>query len=82
MATLRIEFPNGEAWEVPLQVVHDSYSAYYDDREQPLYEELLDWAQNNMNWEDLEPHAKKVLHPTETDLSALFSEAELYIVGK
>lgn len=82
MTTLRIKFPDGQAWEVPLKIVEDSYLAYYDedDSEAPYYETLLDWAQNNMNWEDLEPHAKKVLHPTDTDLSQKYCEATLSII--
>jgi hypothetical protein len=70
---LIVEMPDGTRWGVPVEVIaYDRakhYASEFDgDVERslkedtvPLFEsdefEIIDWAQNNMNWSDVEAHA-------------------------
>lgn len=93
--TIRITFPNGEAWDVKADPIararadyyatevdgHENGSAeYMKEVDYALSESgqsyLIDYAQNNLNWLDLKPHAKQVCDPTPTDHEMMLSEAE------
>jgi hypothetical protein len=64
---------------VPLSVVCDSYLGHYDylgekDREdfrngegRDVQRELKDWASRDMDWSDVEAHARMVLKPPSSD---------------
>lgn len=72
---LHVTMPNGEVWAVPFHVIIDSRSRYYAERDKDTtYEEeyrhasqdkseVLDWAANNMNWDEVVAHARKVDTP-------------------
>jgi hypothetical protein len=69
---LRITMPDLSVWEVPAKIVAGNRAAYYDKRDPDTDYEgefdfamgdeytLTDWAAGNMNWEDVEQHARKV----------------------
>lgn len=61
MKVLRVTMPDGSRWDVPVSVVQENWWAYYKDKDFHEDEfddaECIDWAQNNMNWSDVEGHA-------------------------
>jgi len=77
-----ITMPDGSKWSVPVKVIAKSRAEYYaDDFGGDLLEsldetykdfeaddfEVNDWAQNNMNWEDVEAKATQVSPPENVD---------------
>lgn len=60
---LRVTMPDGSKWDVPLQVIAESAVAYYPTMTitEALDDEgfLIDWAANNMNWDDVVQDARK-----------------------
>jgi hypothetical protein len=73
MKYLIIKMPDGAQFKVPRHIVAEARAFHYEveiDGKSPTspevqaaiesYEDhdLFDWANNNMNWEDLEPYAK------------------------
>lgn len=88
---LRLEFPNGEIFEVPTEIIAHHRTSYYaeadgfkegssdwnDEWGQSMKtDELRDWLMNNMDWEEIEPHAKKVSE-VDHDYSEMWSEIEI-----
>jgi hypothetical protein len=86
---IQLAFPSGHVFEVPSSVVADDRTAYYAvsqperTREQHAAEtaslftsefEVVDWLMFNMNWADLEPHAKLIDYRA-PDLRAAFDDA-------
>lgn len=74
---------NGEVWVVPVHVIAMNRAEYYADEFDgsversmaedtvPLFEddaEVEDWAQNNMNWEDVAADARKVGNADRVDM--------------
>ena len=69
---LRITMPDLSVWEVPAKVVASNRAHYYAERDDDadfdgefdfaMGDEytLTDWAAGNMNWDDVEAHARKV----------------------
>jgi len=62
------EMPDNSRWAIPMQVIEDSIKKELkvDDETIDSYDDFdfIDWAQNNMNWEDVKPFAERVLSPT------------------
>lgn len=73
---IRMMFPNGDKFDIPVTTIADSRAMYYGTvnhkHDKKLYkeefeysmrhdEELIDWLQNNMNWEDVKDVAVKVV---------------------
>lgn len=63
--------PDGSKWDIPAIIIAKSRARYYESKEKGCYKEeydytmnndteLQDWAENNMNWEDIEPIAEKI----------------------
>jgi len=77
MKYLRVEMPDYSIWQVPAHVIAKNYAEYYTSQDpdytyQEHYEaclqsELIDWAENNMNWDDVKEFASKVEEPEEVD---------------
>ena len=75
MIVIRVTMRDGSLWDVPALVVAENRAKYYAARdEDTTYEEelsytlsdhyeLMDWAANNMNWEDVAELAVKVKDP-------------------
>lgn len=69
---IRVDMPDGSKWDVPAAVVATNYvdnhfgktrnyvwrQSFDAVMEQP--DTLLDWAESNINWSYVEPHAQKV----------------------
>lgn len=93
--TLRIKFPNGHKFNVPASVVAINRSNYYaakDKIEQGSSDwtwlmkessdpdELLDWAENNMDWLDLQPYAERV-DEDEPNYSEMFHKVKMKLIS-
>ena len=61
-------------WAVPAEIIAEDRAKLYADKNTAEYKEeyeyalssdyeLVDWAEGNMNWSDLEPYAVKVSGP-------------------
>lgn len=74
-----VMMPDGSRWAVPVRVIAEDYAGYYYKKgaygsfaealavTEEYFEdelEIKDWAQNNMNWEDVEEHAKLYAPPS------------------
>lgn len=73
---IRVEMGDGSKWDVPAEIVANDRAAHFttyqsgiekgnsfkQEKEFALQdnEALLDWAENNINWKDIGPHAKRV----------------------
>lgn len=99
MKYLFIEFPNGDVFKVPAEVVAEDRAAYYAELDSERYEdttyeevfkdekehglsdrlELLDWAGNNMNWEDLKDDAERVEPDRSISYEEEFTNADLSV---
>jgi hypothetical protein len=86
--------PDGSKWDVPAHVVADNRAKYYakydeDANYQEEYDytyndnsELLDWAANNMNWDDVSHLAKRVaLPPQDVDYQEGWVNGEKEIIN-
>lgn len=78
-----ITMPDGSEWAVPVSVIAADRAAYYAPRNHngdlvasmaATLEEfdgddelIADWAQNNMNWDEVKAHAKQVKDPQPPD---------------
>ena len=72
MKQIHITMPDGSIWAVPAEIVANHRADYYakqngeeyrkEEYERTLSEngELLDWAENNMNWNDVAQAAFRV----------------------
>jgi hypothetical protein len=92
---IKIRFPNGEIFYISGIVIAESRANYYsdiDDYEIGSSEwdaevqfalnsefELEDWMRNNMNWSDIEPHARKEEAEEEIDYDSLYFDADIEI---
>lgn len=69
---LRVTMPDGSEWDVPAEIIAKSRADYYcsvdgdADFDKVLKDSLsddgilIDWAENEMNWEDVEEVATQV----------------------
>ena len=71
-----ITMPDGSEWAVPVSVIAAHRSATVTVREvdpddtAELFEDdeqIADWAQNDMNWDEVKAHAKQVKEPQPPD---------------
>ena len=72
MKYLVMTMPNGEKWRVPAEMIAKNRAKYYGGKEgSERYKdeyniileddfELMDWASNNMDWDEVKAFAKKV----------------------
>ena len=80
---LRVTMPDTSVWEVPCHVIAENRAAYFQDDygddlmtslledTAPLFEsctyEIMDWARNNMDWDDVKDVATMVSPPAPRD---------------
>lgn len=75
---LRVTMPDGSEWDVPAEIIAKNKAEHYynegdeDFKEEYEFtlsdnEELIDWAENNMNWEDVKQYALQIKGPGELD---------------
>ena len=78
MKVLRIVMPDGTEWDVPASVIAENKARWYAEDKGSNYQDkyddtivsedkIIDWATNNMNWEDVERIATKVEVPITVD---------------
>ena len=94
MKNFRIEFENGEIFEVPLEVIAHNRTSYYaendgfiegsdewnDEWKQSMRpDEIEDWVQNNMNWEDVAADAKLVGKREDKGYDEMWSTADFSV---
>jgi hypothetical protein len=95
MKYLRVTMPDGSKWDVPARVIAENRARYYAKIDpNTTYEgefdytmsnnyELKDWAAGNMNWSDVEDHAKRVaVPPLEPDYQEGWVNGEKEIVER
>ena len=75
MKNLRIKMPDLSIWQVPAHLIAENRAKYYAERKgKELYLEeyeftlnddsiLIDWATNNMDWEDVSQYATIIEKP-------------------
>lgn len=93
MKRIRATMPDGTVWDIPAAVVAEHRATYYAQRDPDTtysaeYDltmrddyELLDWAGNNMDWEDVEARAVRVDTPQPgADRHKQWLEAEREVV--
>ena len=59
----QVKMSNGETWQVPVSLILDDMREYYnEDVDSPVAceDDIVDWAQNNMNWSDVKDCAELV----------------------
>lgn len=79
---LRVTMPDGSKWDVPVMVIAKSRAEYYSHYDKCSFQEafketlnffetdepeIIDWAANNMDWEDVEDFARRVVSGEEPD---------------
>ena len=80
---LRVKMPDGSVWEVPAEVIAVSRAEYYEEDHGgdfmtslnedtiPFFkaspDKIAEWAEGDMNWEDVEDVAVRVVGPDECD---------------
>lgn len=90
--TLRVTMPDNTTWDIPVDVIARNRAEHYAHRFNgdieeslkrdtiPLFEKdiakIIDWACNNMNWEHVKDHAKKVSDGEAPDYDMDWPEAD------
>lgn len=96
MKMLTVKQEDGSVWGVPLELIARDRAAHYahefgGDVEKSLAEDTLplfegdsyeaeDWAANNMNWSDVQAHAKKLKDAPPPDFQAAWLNGEKAVV--
>lgn len=76
---IHVTMPDGSVWAVPAELVAEPRARYYakvdasrgadfdeayaHEMEHADADDLIDWAHNNMDWEDVQANAKLVVTP-------------------
>jgi hypothetical protein len=68
---------DGSKWHIPAKVVEGSYNAYYKGKRVADDDDLIDWAQNNMNWSDVKAHAVQVQEADENNMEDSWVNGEM-----
>ncbi|NBF24597.1 hypothetical protein [Enterobacter hormaechei] len=79
---MNVTMPDNSVWQIPTEVIAQHHAEYYANKNGITVEECLerktlplfnsdsyeieDWAANNMNWSDVQPHAT-MISPGEVD---------------
>lgn len=90
-----VRMPDGSVWAVPVAVVARNRAEHYahefgGDVERSLVEDTVplfgddssavtDWAQNNMNWSDVEKDAHLVEPPGDPDFQEGWTSGEMWV---
>ena len=88
---LRVTMPDGSKWDVPAEMIAESRASYYhhcatyEFRDEVRFvlahnTELTDWAENNMNWKYVAPHAVQVSAPNGVDYQEGWVNGEKEVV--
>ncbi len=92
MKVIRVTMPDGSVWQVPAEVVIQNRTDYYvqHDGESVREEELrfvsendyvlMDWARNNMNWEDVAGKAVMVKPAPSVDFNEGWCNGQMAVL--
>ncbi len=88
-----IRMPDQSVWRVPTYLIADTRNAYYDSigkdpqetraETAALFEnpdEIADWAENNMDWDEVRPYAQ-IVKNGEIDYQAGWCEGDKTFAG-
>lgn len=85
---INIYFSNGEIFQIPAEVVANNRDSYYKEEENEIVDdsyddyELYDWFQNNMDWDDVAPHAVRINDQDEPDYHLMMRDAKIEVLVK
>lgn len=95
---LQVTMPDGSVWAIPAELVAEPRAAYYAGHDarhsganyDTVYarelrtgaDNLIDWAQNSMNWEDVQDSATMVSGPPAVDYQEGWVNGEMRIVDR
>lgn len=91
-ALYRVEMPDGSKWDIPVQCIADSRDENYsEDKEDTIgsirdggldNSDICDWAENNMNWDDVKAYAVQVpSRPRKVDFQQGWCNGAKEIIG-
>lgn len=92
MKVLVVHFEGAGSYTIPVEFIAENRADYYCERdpdanhiEEMEYAladefELIEWAQNNLNWVDVEDVATFLPQIIEFDLDALWPNAEMEVI--
>lgn len=93
MKKIKVNFENGETYEIPLECIAKNRADYYKekgDKDFNYQEEVdfvmndsyegIDWAENNMDWSYVKDFAKKVSEQSVIDLEEQWTNAKKEII--
>lgn len=95
---LRVTMPDGSRWDVPVSTIAFDRAKHYENEFDgnlarslmedtvPLFEKyeaaVVDWASNDMNWDDVKDVAVRVTEPVEFDWEEGWANGEKEIVER
>lgn len=78
-------------WDIPIEIIAEDIAKHYSDNEDEYQTEfddamkdssmLIEWADNNLNWSDVESHAKIHKHGF-VDYQEEWANVEKYVINK
>jgi len=87
--------PDGSEWDVPAKDIARDYASQFEDSEsQDRYgqiqmeailrddDALIDWAENNMNWEDVQEVAVQVKGPEDVEYQEGWVNGDKEVIEK
>ena len=89
---LRVTMPDGSKWDIPVHLIQMDRARYYAEKDgstvdkimqEPLDDgDIVDWAANNMNWEDVASRAERATLPKEVDWQEGWLNGDKQVVDK
>ncbi|AMN31156.1 hypothetical protein [Clostridium perfringens] len=68
-----IEMSDNSVWEIPASIIAENRAKYYETKDEnynDIFQEtlddeelLIDWAENNLSWQEVFPHSKCIKQP-------------------
>lgn len=94
---LRVTMPDGSKWDVPLDIIAQKAGEHYHEFDPDTWltveegieefnewpkEGKFDWAENNMNWEEVVKHAQRIEETVPVNYQEGWVNGEKEIVEK
>jgi hypothetical protein len=88
MRVIQAKMPDGSVWHIDARPIAEDRARHYAAKDpSTTYDdevrfamgddyEVIDWARNNMDWDELAPHARMVTPPTPQSYDEQWTEAE------
>jgi len=80
MLFIEATMENGQVWRVPIELVEHSYREHYRGDEAVGEDELIDWAQNNVLWEEVRTDAVFMRQTEEEDMETQWCNAKMCVI--